>query len=150
MKIACQTRNRAWIWVETPLFSKLFNMINKTKQIHFRISPEEFESIKKNSSNFQGITHYIRSAIEEFSNANSKTKLEAARDLAKILKEFDYKLAHVGGNLNQAMHRCNELSSAGLLNASNFESNIHKDIIECYNLLLSFRKQVSDIVKKYI
>lgn len=87
----------------------------KTKYIKVRMTSEEVAQIKKNASDYLTVSNYVRAALDEYLNIGVKRQLELLRDLGAFYRSYQYELSHIGGNLNQAMKRANELSVAGLL-----------------------------------
>lgn len=85
-------------------------MENKTKQIHFRVSSSRYDEIAGRAKDFQGITHFINSAIDEFSDDNYKIKRETRRQLIEFYKIANRHLGHIGGNLNQSVHHLNGIA----------------------------------------
>ena len=64
--------------------------------------PTRHRKIIKRSQDFQGITHYINSAIDEFSDDIFKIKRDTRRLLIEFYKTANMQLGHIIGNLNQA------------------------------------------------
>ena len=87
-------------------------MKTKTKAIIFRVSEDEHREIVKRSLPFLSITNYIKSALKEFSNKSHRQKIEASKELIELYRYTNMHLAHLGGNLNQTVHRINEQAKA--------------------------------------
>ena len=88
-------------------------MKTKTKAIIFRVSEDEHREIVKRSQPFLSITNYIKSALKEFSNKTHRQKIEASKEFIELYRDANMHLAHLGGNLNQIVHRINEQAKAG-------------------------------------
>ena len=117
-------------------------MENKIKQIHFRVSTSRFEEIAKRAKSFQGITHFINSAIDEFSDDNYKIKRETRRQLIEFYKIANMHLGHIGGNLNQTVHHLNELAKIRTDNSSYLINEIYPHIQTVHRLCLEIQQQL--------
>ena len=100
-------------------------MENKTKRIYIRLTPTRHQEIVRRAQGFQGITHYINSAIDEFSDDTYKIKRDTRRQLIEFYKTANMQLGHIGGNLNQALHHINAMSQAGV----NIETTFSQEIM---------------------
>ena len=87
----------------------------KTKYIKVRMTLEEVEQFKKKAKEYKTVSHYVRRALEEYSNMNIRQQIELMNDLGAFYRKYQNELSWAGSNLNQAMKRANELSVAGLL-----------------------------------
>lgn len=87
----------------------------RTKVFQLRLTPEEAALLKEKSASYSSVSHYIRSAVAEYSNMDVKKKLELINDLGLFYRKFQNELSWAGGNLNQSVKRANELAVAGLL-----------------------------------
>lgn len=119
----------------------------KTKEIHFRVTAEEYKYISEKADTFSSITSYVMSAIKECSNTSIRENLESRKQLAEIYKKFDEKLAHVGGNLNQAMRRINEAANAGYPYNRLLSDEFMPRVQECYALSMEMRKELLELTK---
>lgn len=84
----------------------------KTKYVKVRVTAEEAALIKEKSAGYTSVTHYVRSALEEYSNVNAKQRLELINDLGQFYRKWQNELSWAGGNLNQAVKRANELAGS--------------------------------------
>ena len=90
-------------------------MTQRTKYIQLRLTQEEYDSLKAKSASYTSVSHYIRSAIKEYSDIGAKQKFQLLNDLSSFYRKFQDELSWAGGNLNQSVKRANELAVAGLL-----------------------------------
>lgn len=90
-------------------------MRQRNKYFQLRLTEKELNAIKTNSASYSSASHYIRSAIAEYSNINSKERLDMIIRLSQFYDKWSVELGHMGGNLNQTVKRANELAIAGLL-----------------------------------
>ena len=54
-------------------------MKQKTKVFQLRLTPEEAQLLKEKSGSFHSVSHYILSAVQEFSNVDVKERIELIR-----------------------------------------------------------------------
>lgn len=87
----------------------------RNKYIKVRMTPEEVRAFKEKSADYKTVSHYVRKALEEYSNVSGRRQLELMQELGLFYRRYQSELSHIGGNLNQAMKRANELAVAGLL-----------------------------------
>lgn len=92
---------------------------------------------------------FIKEAVKEFSNSSIKENLESRKELTETYKKIDEKLAHVGGNLNQAMRRINESAKAGYPFDGIFKEYFIPSMQDTYNVCMELRKEIFDITSKY-
>lgn len=113
------------------------------------VTPEEFDLIKSKaaSAQFQTITDFILSAVEEYSGYNDLRKIEEGKKLSVFYKKYNSDLAHIGGNLNQYMKHCNELAKINSLSAEVLINN-GEIINQLFTLIISLQKDLYDITNK--
>lgn len=88
---------------------------HRNKYIKVRMTPEEVREFKEKSAEYKTVSHYVRKALEEYSNVSVRRQLELMQELGSFYRRYQGELSHIGGNINQAMKRANELAVAGLL-----------------------------------
>lgn len=88
---------------------------HRNKYIKVRMTPEEVREFKEKSAEYKTVSHYVRKALEEYSNVSVRRELELMQELGSFYRRYQSELSHIGGNINQAMKRANELAVAGLL-----------------------------------
>ena len=92
---------------------------HRNKYIKVRMTPEEVREFKEKSAEYKTVSHYVRKALEEYSNVSIRRQLELMQELMQELgsfyRRYQSELSHIGGNLNQAVKRANELAVSGLL-----------------------------------
>lgn len=119
----------------------------RTKCILIRLTPEEYESLKNNSSCCNSISQYIRTAIKVYSDNSIKNKLAAIDNLTTYCKQYHNILFHTAANLNQVIKRANELNHAGLLSASFINEHIMPDVKSCTSVIVQIRDMLNKIMK---
>lgn len=87
----------------------------RNKYIKVRMTPEEVREFKEKSAEYKTVSHYVRKALEEYSNVSVRQQLKLMQELGSFYRRYQGELSHIGGNLNQAVKRANELAVAGLL-----------------------------------
>ena len=60
----------------------------RTKYIKVRMTPEEVQQFKKKSASYSSVSHYIRSALAEYSNIGTKRQLELMNDLGLFYRKY--------------------------------------------------------------
>lgn len=87
----------------------------RNKYIKVRMTLEEVRAFKEKSAEYKTVSHYVRKALEEYSNVSVRQQLELMQKLGSFYRRYQGELSHIGGNLNQAVKRANELAVSGLL-----------------------------------
>ena len=87
----------------------------RNKYIKVRMTLEEVRAFKEKSAEYKTVSHYVRKALEEYSNVSVRRQLELMQELGSFYRRYQSELSHIGGNLNQAVKRANELAVSGLL-----------------------------------
>lgn len=123
-------------------------MNQRTKYFQLRLTPEEYASLKEKSASYTSVSHYIRSAIAEFSDINARQKLQLLNDLGEFYRKFQNELSWVGGNLNQSVKRANELSVAGLLSGTYISEVLMPAISDVRDTLDAMKRELLIVTKK--
>ncbi len=123
-------------------------MKQRTKYIQIRVTEEEAKLIKDKSASYSSISHFVRSAIAEYSDITAKQKLQLLNDLGNFYRESRIDLSHIGGNLNQTVKRANELAVAGLLSGSYITQILMPEITKTKKVLETFHRQLLSLTKK--
>ena len=87
---------------------------HRNKYIKVRMTPEEVREFKEKSAEYKTVSHYVRKALEEYSNVSVRKQLELMQELGSFYRRYQSELSHIGGNLNQVVKRANELAGRGL------------------------------------
>lgn len=125
-------------------------MTQRTKYFQLRLTQEEYDFLKVKSASYMSVSHYIRSAIKEYSDVDAKQKLRLINDLGEFYRKFRDELSWAGGNLNQAVKRANELSVAGLL-APAYITEVLMPVIEnTRETLDAIKRELLIVTKKAI
>lgn len=122
----------------------------KTKYIKVRMTLEEVEQFKKKAKEYKTVSHYVRSALEEYSNMNIRQQIELMNDLGTFYQKYQNELSWAGSNLNQAMKRANELSVAGLLAPGYLREVLLPTIQETQHTLTLIKRELETLMLKSI
>ena len=121
-----------------------------TKYIKVRMTPEEVQLFKEKSASYSSVSHYIRSALAEYSNIGTKRQLELMNDLGLFYRKYQNELSWAGGNLNQSVKRANELAVAGLLVPSYIQEVLLPVILETQETLNRIKKDLDSLTQKAV
>lgn len=122
----------------------------KTKYIKVRMTLEEVEQFKKKAKEYKTVSHYVRRALEEYSNMNIRQQIELMNDLGSFYRKYQNELSWAGSNLNQAMKRANELSVAGLLAPGYLREVLLPTIQETQQTLTLIKRELETLMLKSI
>ena len=125
-------------------------MKQKTKVFQLRLTPEEAQLLKEKSGSFHSVSHYILSAVQEFSNVDVKERIELIRELGEFYRKNQNELSWAGGNLNQSVKRANELSVAGLLPPSYVREVLLPTILETQRTLNGIKRELDAVTQKAV
>ena len=123
--------------------------MQKTKYIKARMTPDEIKAFKDRFAG-KSITNIIRSALEVYSNTDVRDKLEQINELGDFYKTYRNELSRIGGNLNQAVKRANELAVAGLLPPSFITEVLMPQIQDTRRTLDEIRRGLDGVTKKAV
>ncbi len=123
-------------------------MNQRTKYFQLRLTPEEYALLKEKSAPYTSVSHYIRSAIAEYSDINAKQKLQLLNDLGEFYRKFQNELSWTGGNLNQSVKRANELSVAGLLSRTYISEVLMPAVSDVQKTLDTMKRELLIVTKK--
>ena len=111
---------------------------------------DEVQQFKKKSASYSSVSHYIRSALAEYSNIGTKRQLELMNDLGLFYRKYQNELSWAGGNLNQSVKRANELAVAGLLAPSYIQEVLLPVILETQETLNRIKKDLDSLTQKAV
>ena len=110
------------------------------------MTPEEVQQFKEKSASYSSVSHYIRSALAEYSDIGTKRQLELMNDLGLFYRKYQNELSWAGGNLNRA----NELAVAGLLAPSYIQEVLLPVILETLETLNRIKKDLDSLTQKAV
>lgn len=125
-------------------------MSQRTKYFQLRLTQEEYDALKEKSASYMSVSHYIRSALKEYSDVDAKQKLRLINELGDFYRKFRDELSWTGGNLNQSVKRANELSVAGLLSPAYISEVLIPSIESTRKTLESLKQELLNVTKKAV
>ena len=125
-------------------------MTQRTKYFQLRLTREEYDLLKAKSASYSSVSHYIRSAVKEYSDIGAKQKLQLLKDLSSFYRRFQDELSWAGGNLNQSVKRANELAVAGLLSPAYIAEVLMPSIDSTRKTLNTIKQELLNVTKKAI
>lgn len=120
---------------------------NRTKKFQMRITSDEYEWLKEKSASYTSVTHFVRSALAEYSNINAKQRLELTNELGSYYRKVQNELSWAGGNLNQSVKRANELAVAGLLASSYIQEVLFPSIQNIQDTINEIKRELDKVTK---
>lgn len=120
----------------------------KTKYVKIRVTSDEATQIKAKAASYTSITHYVRSALAEYSDINARQRLELINELGAFYRKYQNELSWMGGNLNQSVKRANELSVAALLAPSYLQEVLLPTIQETLDTLNGIKRALETVTRK--
>ena len=108
----------------------------RTIRFEIRLSEEEYELFKQKASRYQTMSGMIRDAVRAFDDVQTQGKIASLTEIKNYYTRFDQRLGWLGGNINQAQHRANELAIAGELPADYF-----------YKVLMPKTQEATQLIK---
>lgn len=89
----------------------------KNQSIKVRLTDEEMNYYRQQAASYTSMSHYVRSAMKEYSNPDLKQQQELLTQVCAFYQKVNNELSWAGSNLNQAMKRANELAVAHCLSS---------------------------------
>lgn len=120
----------------------------RNKYIKVRMTPEEVRAFKEKSAEYKTVSHYVRKALEEYSNVSIRRQLEFMQELGSFYHKYQSELSHIGGNLNQVVKRANELAVAGLLPPSYIREVLLPVIWDTQNIVNGIKRQLDMLIQR--
>lgn len=124
------------------------NKDNRTVYFKIRITPKEDAFIRKKAAAFGSISYYIRSAIIEFSNPNSKEVLNFIDELSFFYFNDADDISAYGDSLNNSVKRVNELAKAGKLTVDDIEYGPMRQIQSLRQYLTEAKNNLYAVIEK--
>ena len=122
----------------------------RNKYIKVRMTPEEIRAFKEKADEYKTVSHYVRKALEEYSNVSVRRQLELMQELGSFYRRYQSELSHIGGNLNQTVKRANELAVAGLLPPSYIQEVLLPVIRDTQDAVNGIKRQLDTLTLKTV
>ena len=89
--------------------------MNKTKEIHFRVSEKEYNSLKKRSANYNNMSAFLIDAGMQFDDRATIRRLDVLDNWTAAYKKWEKDILYISNNINQMAHYCNIMKNRGLI-----------------------------------
>jgi hypothetical protein len=86
-----------------------------------RLTEKEYELIQKKGANYPTKTSMIMETVKQMGDQNACQKLATLAEMTALYKQYQQQLSWMGGNLNQAVKRANELAIGQQLTGPYFQ-----------------------------
>lgn len=121
---------------------------NRNIYFKMRVTPEQDGQIRKHAKEFHGISQYIRAAVAEFSNPQTKEVDDFMYDLYQFYFDYGYEISWYGSRLNQSVAQVNELAKAGKLKADDILHGPMPNIKPLYDYLITVREELDAVIER--
>lgn len=118
--------------------------------IKLRVNEVELQLFKDKAGRYQNMSSMIRDAVSQFNDIKTKGKIEVLTEIKNYYARFDQRLGWLGGNINQAQHRANELAIAGLLSSAYIQQVLSPKIKEALQLIREMKAEQDAIYAKLL
>lgn len=120
------------------------------KRIEIYLSPKDAALFEKKAVHYKNWGPFIRDAVKQFNDIATHRKLDALNEMVSLYKKHQDELSWLGGNLNQAMKRANELAINGKLSLSYYEDILSPQVREIQKFIRDIKDEQHQIAKKLI
>ena len=120
------------------------------KRIEIYLSPKDAALFEKKAVHYKNWGPFIRDAVKQFNDIGILRRIDALNEMTALYKKYQQELSWIGGNLNQAIKRANELAIIGELTQSYFEDILSPQVREIQELICDIKDEQSLIVKRLI
>lgn len=118
--------------------------------IKLRVNKDELQLFKDKARRYQNMSSMIRDAVSQFNDIKTKGEIEVLTEIKNYYTRFDQRLGWLGGNINQAQHRANELAIAGLLSSAYIQQVLFPKIKEALQLIREMKAEQDAIYAKLL
>ena len=120
------------------------------KRIEIYLSPKDAALFEKKAIHYKNWGPFVRDAVKQFNDIGILRRIDALNEMTALYKKHQQELSWIGGNLNQAIKRANELAIIGELTQSYFEDILSPQVREIQELICDIKDEQSLIVKRLI
>ena len=122
----------------------------KYKRIEIYLNKKDAALFEKKAAHYKFWGPFIRDAVKQFNDKGTVRKLDALNEMVSLYKKHQDELSWIGGNLNQAVKRANELAKIGKLDHFYYSNLLFPRIKEIQELICEIKDEQQEIVKKLI
>ncbi len=122
----------------------------KYKRIEIYLNEKDAALFEKKAVHYKNWGPFIRDAVKQFNDKGTVRKLDALNEMVSLYKKHQDELSWIGGNLNQAVKRANELAKIGKLDQFYYSNLLYPRIKEIQELICELKDEQQEIVKKLI
>lgn len=122
----------------------------KYKRIEIYLNEKDAALFEKKAVHYKNWGPFIRDAVKQFNDKGTVRKLDALNEMVSLYKKHQDELSWIGGNLNQAVKRANELAKIGKLDQFYYSNLLYPRIKEIQELICEIKDEQQEIVKKLI
>ena len=122
----------------------------KYKRIEIYLNEKDAALFEKKAVHYKNWGPFIRDAVKQFNDKGTVRKLDALNEMVCLYKKHQDELSWLGGNLNQAIKRANELAKIGKLDQFYYSNLLYPRIKEIQELICEIKDEQQEIVKKLI
>ena len=120
------------------------------KRIEIYLSPKDATLFEKKAVHYKNWGPFIRDAVKQFNDIGILRRIDALNEMTALYKKYQQELSWIGGNLNQAVQRANELAIIGKLDQFYYDNLLYPRIMEIQKLICDIKDEQSLIVKRLI
>jgi len=120
------------------------------KRIETYLSPKDAALFEKKAIHYKNWGPLIRDAVKQFNDIGILRRIDALNEMTALYKKYQQELSWIGGNLNQAIKRANELAITGKLDHFYYDNLLYPRIMEIQKLICDIKDEQQQIVKKLI
>lgn len=122
----------------------------RTFRFEIRLSEEEYKLFKQKASRYQTMSGMIRDAVRAFDDVQTQGKIASLTEIKNYYTRFDQRLGWLGGNINQAQHRANELAIAGELTSSYIHQVLFPKIKDAIQFIRELKSELDAVYAKLL
>lgn len=115
------------------------------KRIEVYLTPKDAALFEKKAVHYKNWGPFIRDAVKQFNDIGTHRKLEALNEMVNLYKKHQDELSWIGGNLNQAMKRANEMAQSKELSRFYFDEILFPQVREIQEFLRDIKEEQHQI-----
>ena len=106
--------------------------LNKTKEIHLRLTEKEYTILKEKAKDYPSLSSYVIDACLNFDDELGRRRLNRFRLWSEDFHKFESELNMIGNNINQIAYHFNKMSHTGVYPEGLIDTSIklHKQTVD--------------------